>query len=337
MTKDYSLRASYFDIFQNESLNLISNLEIRGNILITGSQGMLGNALACAIRELQKTKILNESKLILSSRNWHIKEAEYWQNFGNIEVLTNDELLDYRGSVDFVIHTSSPSNITKINTISDLWIPNLGLLENIFKLKPKKILYLSSSEVYGGSSTLENQHSKKFSYEITRDWYPLIKIETENILRNFGEVYDVKTIVIRLFHTYGPGLKVNDGRSFADILWGAVNEKRIILNSSGEQTRSFLYVSDAVKGILKTLFTSQHKQITLNLGSDIPLRIIEFAKLVSIQTGASIEIKVNGSFKHSPNDYIVPELKAIRDFNWDPEIDINTGITNTIRWMEKAF
>jgi len=91
LAKDYSLRANYFDIFQNESLKLISNLDIKGNILITGSQGMLGNALACAIRELQKIKILNESKLILCSRNWQIKEAEYWQNSGNIEVLSNDE------------------------------------------------------------------------------------------------------------------------------------------------------------------------------------------------------------------------------------------------------
>lgn len=330
-------QATYNDIFQSQFLDSMLSLKIEGNILITGAQGMIGNALACAINELLSNQILNGVRLILCSRDWKPANLEYWKNFKNVENVTNFNLLNNYKSIDLVIHTASPSNITKIKRIDDLRIPNIELLKNIFNLNPQKILYISSGEVYGGGDTFENQHSKKFSYEITRDWYPLIKIETEDTLRNFGEVYDVKTIVIRLFHTYGPGLKVNDGRSFADILWGAVNEKLIILNSSGEQTRSFLYVSDAVKGILKTLFTSQHKQITLNLGSDMPLKIIEFAKLVSIQTGASIVVKVNNSFKHSPNDYVVPELKAIKDFNWDPIIDINTGITNTIRWMKKTF
>jgi nucleoside-diphosphate-sugar epimerase len=335
MLKNYISQAKYSDIFPNQFLKLLSNIEIKGNILITGSNGMLGNALACAISELQEARTLNKSKLILCSRAWDPKEAKNWQNLSSVEIVTNSTLLNRHQSVDFVIHAASPSNITKINTINDLQIPNLDLLKTIFKLKPKKILYISSSEVYGGGSTLENQHSKKFSYEMRRDWYPLIKLETEGMLCDFGEMNDIQTIAVRLFHTYGPGLKVNDGRSFADILWGAVNEKRIILKSKGTQTRTFLHISDAVSGILKILFNSQSKQITLNLGSDIPLTISEFAKVVSAQTGASIEINVDDTFKHSSNEYIIPDLSGIKNFNWEPIIDINNGIANTIQWMQK--
>ena len=309
------------------------SLKMEGNILITGAQGMLGNALACAINELLSNQILKGTRLILCSRDWKPVELQYWKSFKNIENVTNFNLLNNYKSIDLVIHTASPSNITKINKIDDLRIPNIELLKNIFKLNPKKILYISSGEVYGGGETFENQHSNKFSYAVTRDWYPLIKIETEKILHDFAEINAARTMVVRLFHTYGPGLKVNDGRSFADILWGAVHAKQIILNSNGTQTRSFLYISDVVSGILKTLFNSQHKQITLNLGSEIPVTIKEFAELVSVHTGATIHTKIDDKFKHSPNDYIVPNLDAIKTFNWKATVDINTGISKTIQWM----
>ena len=337
MFKDDSFHADYFDIYHGQSLESMSDLEINGNILITGAKGMLGNAIASTLKELQLRKFLNNSNLILASRMWAPDEVKYWQNFDNIEVLTNSSLLNSRKSIDFVIHTASPSNITKIKMLDDMRIPNLNLLEDIFQLNPKKILFISSSEVYGGGSTLENQYSKKFSFENYRDWYPLIKLETEDRLRDFGEINDVPTIAIRLFHTFGPGLKINDGRSFADILWGAVSKKQIILSSRGAQVRSFLYISDAVNAILKTLFNSQFRQITLNIGSEIPLSIYEFAKKVSVQAGASIEVKVNNSFEHSPNDRVLPDLKNIKDFNWKPAIDIDTGIANTIRWMQKKL
>jgi nucleoside-diphosphate-sugar epimerase len=331
----YLLQPNFNDIFKNQFLDFESSLEIKGNILITGSKGMIGNALACAINELQARKVLKNLKLILCSRTWEPKEAKLWENFSNVELVKNSDLSKYNKSVDYVIHTASPSNITKINAINDLRVPNLDMLKNIFKLNPKKILYISSSEVYGGGSTLETQFSKKFSFENIRDWYPLVKLETEDTLRNFGEIHKVQTIAIRLFHTYGPGLKLNDGRSFADILWGAVHQKQIILNSNGAQTRSFLYISDVVNGVLKMLFNFQHEQITLNLGSEIPVTIKEFAELVSVHTGASIHIKIDDKFKHSPNDYIVPNLDIIKKFNWEPRIDINTGISNTIEWMQK--
>ena len=334
MPKINSSQASYSDIFQSQFLDSLSNLDINGDILITGAQGMLGNALACAVNELQTERILNESKIILCSRNWELKEAKRWQNYSNVEIVTNTNLLSNYRSVDFVIHTASPSNITKITTLDDLLIPNLELLKNIFMLNPKKILYISSGEVYGGNSTIKKQLSSNFTYNLTRDWYPLVKLETERVLHDFGRTNKVQTMAVRLFHTFGPGLKVNDGRSFADILWGAVNEKQIILNSNGTQTRTFLYISDAVSGILKTLFTAKKNQTTLNLGSETPLTIREFAELVSTHTGASIHIKINNQFKHSPNEYIVPNLDSIKDFNWEPRIDINTGIARTIKWIQ---
>lgn len=331
-----SLQANYEDIYPNQFLDSISALVIEGNILITGAKGMLGNALAYAMQELQSKGFLNESKIILSSRNWSTKETMYWQKFGNIETVTNIDLLNNYQSIDYVIHTASPSNITKINSIADLRNPNTKLLKNIFRLSPKKILYISSGEVYGGGSTLENQHTNNFSFEVVRDWYPLIKLETEKILHNFGEAHGIQTTVVRLFHTFGPGLKSNDGRSFAEILWRAMEEKRIILKSNGTQTRSFLYISDAVNGILKALFTAQNKQITLNLGSEVPVTIKEFAELVGTHTGANIHINIDDKFEHSPNDFIVPNLDTIKKFNWEPVIDIDTGILRTLRWIEKT-
>ena len=174
MPKNSSSQANYSDIFQKQFLDLFSNLNISGGILITGAQGMLGNALACALKELQSKKILNDSRIILCSRNWDLQAAKKWQNDINVEVVTNENLLNSYHSIDFVIHTASPSNITKITTLDDLLIPNLELLKSIFKLNPKKILYISSGEVYGGNSNSKKQLSTNFTYSSTRDWYPLV-------------------------------------------------------------------------------------------------------------------------------------------------------------------
>ena len=327
-------QANYDDIFQNKFLGSISSLKFKGNILITGARGMLGNALACAINELLSNQSSNGVKLILCSRDWKPAELIYWKNYEYVENVTNFNLLSSYKSVDLVIHTASPSNMTKITTIDDLRIPNIELLKDIFKLNPKKILYVSSGEVYGGGTTFENQHSNKFSFAVTRDWYPLIKIETEKILHDFGKINKVHTIAVRLFHTYGPGMKFNDGRSFADILWGGGIEKQIVLKSNGSQTRSFLYLSDAVSGILKTLCHPQSGQFTLNIGSEVPITILKFAELVSTLTGASIYRKMDDKYIHSPNEYIVPKLDTIKDFNWHPVVDITSGISITLRWIE---
>jgi nucleoside-diphosphate-sugar epimerase len=333
LSKFLNPQANYNDIFAHKSLDYKNNLPFEGSILITGAQGMLGNALACAINELQSSQDCKDSKLILCSRKWDFNQIKYWQKFNNVEIVTNDNLLNLYQAVDVVIHTASPSNITKINVIDDLRIPNISLLQSIFQLKPRKISYISAGEVYGGGSTIESQCSNKFSYEKVRDWYPLVKLETERVLYNFSESEEVKIIVVRLFHTYGPGLKMNDGRSFSDILWGAVNKNQIILKSHGTQTRSFLYISDAIEGILQTLSSVQNKYVTLNLGSKIPLTIYDFAELVSAQTAAPIHIKLDDKFNHSPNEYIVPVLDTIETFDWQQSIDINTGIERSLKWM----
>ena len=109
MFEDDILHADYFDIYHDQSLEFMSDLEVNGNILITGAKGMLGNAIASTLRELQVRKVLNNSNLILASRMWAPDEVKYWQNFDNIEVLTNSSLLNFRKSIDFVIHTASPS------------------------------------------------------------------------------------------------------------------------------------------------------------------------------------------------------------------------------------
>ena len=327
-------QANYNDIFQSQFLGSISSLKFKGNILITGARGMLGNALACAINELLSNQSSNDTKLILCSRDWRPAELMYWKSFKHVENVTNFNLLNNYKSVELVIHAASPSNMTQIITIDDLKIPNIELLKNIFKLNPKKILYISAGEVYGGGATFENQHSNKFSLNVSRDWYPLIKIETERMLHDFGKMNSIHTIAVRLFHTYGPGMKFNDGRSFADIIWGAGINNQIVLKSNGSQTRSFLYLSDAVSGILKTLFHPQGGQFTLNIGSEIPITILKFAEHVSKLTGASIHRKIDDKYIHSPNEYIVPKLDNIKNFNWHPVIDINSGISITLQWVK---
>ena len=118
-------QANYNDIFQSQFLGSISSLKFKGNILITGARGMLGNALACAVNELLSNQSSNDTKLILCSRDWRPAELMYWKSFKHVENVTNFNLLNNYKSVELVIHAARPSNMTQIITIDDLKIPNI--------------------------------------------------------------------------------------------------------------------------------------------------------------------------------------------------------------------
>lgn len=325
------------NIFNYDFLDNLVGLENEGNILITGSQGMLGNALACAINELLVIRNQKNIRLILSSQSWSSSAMSRWKSASNVDTIPYSKLIDYPFPVRFAIHAASPSNITKIDSIESLQQSNIGLLKDIFKLNPRTIVFISSGEVYGGAITAENSYGTLFDKSLIRDWYPIVKLQTERILHNFGIERRVETVAVRLFHTYGPGLQINDGRSFADILWGASKDNLIVLNSDGAQVRSFLYLSDAIKAILKILLNNQKKYLTINVGSDAPLSIMGFAECVKKYTGARIEKKHDRKFIHSPNQQILPILDNIKAFDWKPEINIETGIAKTIEWMKAVL
>jgi UDP-glucuronate decarboxylase len=328
---------SYEDVFGKQSDFVRSTLsEEPKSILVTGSQGMLGNSISKALYFLQTRGDLGKTKLFLSSRDWSPHAKKSWNENANLHLVVNSDISKIQNKVEVIIHTASPSNITQINSYQDLHHSNIGLLDEILTLEPKRIIYISSGEVYNKGTTLEGTNYRDFVKSNKRDWYPIVKLEAEKRLEGFAIEGRFDVATLRLFHTFGPGVKRNDGRSFADILWGAALNHKISLFSPGGQVRSFLYLSDAVEAIVSVALTANPGYFVANLGSEVPVTIFEFAEQVSLITGSEINFNLNNGFNHSPNDYLVPIIENMRLFDWTPKIETKVGIERTISWIKNS-
>jgi UDP-glucuronate decarboxylase len=335
MLRSNSVNPPDFKSIFNQSQFKTESISTRGLkvILITGAQGMLGHGLAVGIDNLLVSQKVNDFKVILASRQWTSTSVSFWKKSPNIVLVTNQQISSLRDQIDLVIHTASPSNITQISTFEDLEWANLGLLREVLELTPQKIVYISSGEVYGGGDTVEKSVFNGFSREQKRDWYPISKLAAENALRTFQTEREIEVCVIRLFHTFGPGIKADDGRSFADVLWGATLNNQIVLKSQGNQVRTFLYLSDALEGIISLAFSCRPGFFTVNLGSTSPITILGFARTVANVVGASVKFEINETFDHSPNKTIIPNVDLMRLVGWSQKVSLEEGIQRTISWI----
>lgn len=328
---------NFQDIYNKSQVTLGPSCNNKpGTILITGAQGMLGHGLAVAIQQLKETGHLLDTHLILSSRKWSSAASMIWKNSPKCELITNDRIPFIRQEIDLAIHTASPSNITQITSYEEVEHANLAILREILKKSPGKVIYISSGEVYRGGETDEGRTLGGFSKNNMRDWYPIVKIAAENELKYFQSENNLEVCIIRLFHTFGPGVKEHDGRSFADVLWGATTKNEILLKSKGQQVRTFLYLSDAIDGVLLLAFNRPLGFSITNLGSGVPISICEFAEKVAKISGASIRYDFGATFQHSPNDSIVPIVESLILKGWNSNVELEDGIQRTISWIRNS-
>jgi nucleoside-diphosphate-sugar epimerase len=331
----YKKPPNFEEIYTNKLAYFITNTDFAPrSILVTGAQGMLGNGIAVTLANLVQKNLLERCQLILASRKWSTTAANYWSKNKNCKLINNSEIGTADKEVDLVIHTASPSNITKINSFEELNHANLGLLKSIYVLNPKKFVFISSGEVYKGNVKSEEENLGDFLGNSPRDWYPLAKIAAENYLLESAKYANMDISIVRLFHTFGPGVKKDDGRSFADILWGAAEQREIRLKSDGKQIRTFLYLSDAIDAILSLSLSKINATNITNLGSPYQISIIEFAQMVAEVTRARIVFEVQAEFQHSPNQAIIPNLEKLSSYGWSPKVDLYDGIYRTIKWIK---
>jgi UDP-glucuronate decarboxylase len=311
-----------------QSITLDSKELYNTKVLITGSQGMLGGGISVVLANLILKQELN-CQLYLASRSW--SNLEKFNHNETVNFISNEQARAGDIPFDFIIHCASPSNITKVQSLKELIDINVGYLQDSINFSTKKVVFISSGEVYGGKTTETSTSLPTSDLSNRRNWYPSAKQEAEKILGKLSAVQGFSLDVIRLFHTFGPGLNPNDGRSFGDIIYGAAISKRIILKSTGSQVRSFLYLTDAIRAILMCMSTKTGNR-TFNVGSPNPTSIYEFANLVADISGSTIEFREE-NFEHSPFDEIIPDISGIQSLGWLPEVDLRVAITRTLNWV----
>jgi nucleoside-diphosphate-sugar epimerase len=182
---------------------------------------------------------------------------------------------------------------------------------------------------------MENEVSGA-KYDEMRSSYPVSKLKAEEKCKFLYDKNGVNYKIVRLFHTFGPGLRENDGRSFADFLWHAARGVRPVLNSDGKDIRTFLYTLDSVVGLL-LLFTSNHKCKTINVGSSFPFSIFEFANRVSYLAGLGQLCRIEqNNFKVSNAKTVIPDIGNLLSLGWNQIYDLDKTIDMTLHWIKKT-
>ena len=332
-----------------ESKSLASRIDFATfsgrEVLITGASGMIGAYVASSLIQGCSLQGLYPPKLTLLSRTLRSGNITLFSSFPCVRVVET-ELLEWNvdRDFDFLIHAASPASPTKYRDPDSVIQANLGFLRRIQKqAMPRSTLFISSGEVYGSSPPrwVDENYKQPFIPPSSRAVYPEAKIASESLLWEMGADGSTSPFVARLFHSFGPGLKMDDGRSFGDFLWSAARGRDLSLMSSGASVRTLLYIEDAVAGLL-TVLTKGNPGEPYNIGSNFPMSISEFAELVGQVSEVQVHYpssseKPKADYIHSPNHVIVPSIEKASSLGWKQMVRLDVGIRRTIDWIQREL
>ena len=305
-------------------------------ILITGCCGFIGSHL-CDFYLSKNYKVIGLDNLLTGSIE-NIKHHENNPLFNFIEHDVCDQI-NISDKIDFILHfasTASPDDYLKY-PIKTLQIGSIGT-ENILKLGVKNnstVLVASTSEIYG--DPLEHPQSESYFGNVNpigpRGVYDEAKRYLEALTMAYKNKKQLKIGIVRIFNTYGPRMRVNDGRAIPNFINQILNNKNITVYGDGHQTRSFCYVSDTVNGIHKLL--NSDYQYPINIGNNDEYTILQLVNIMKNIVNKNIELifsklPENDPKKRQPN---IKLAKTILD--WNPKTSLKDGLIKTIDYFIK--
>ncbi len=299
--------------------------------VITGGAGFLGSHLADKLISQGHKVIVFDS--LLTGKLANIEHLSGHEDFKYIRYDVTNYIL-VPGPVDFVFHFASPASPIDYleHPIPTLKVGGLGTHNALGLAKDKgaKFLLASTSEVYGDPLI----HPQKEDYWGNvnpigpRGVYDEAKRFAEAITMAYHRFHGVDTKIVRIFNTYGPRMRLNDGRVVPSFIGQALNNKPLTVFGDGSQTRSFCYVSDLIDGIFRLAMSDLHEPV--NIGNPHEMSILEFAKNIIAITGKDVEIL----FKPLPQDdpkVRQPDITRARELlGWDVQVNFEEGIRKTI-------
>jgi dTDP-glucose 4,6-dehydratase len=307
-------------------------------ILITGGAGFIGSHLC--------EKLIKKGNEVICMDNLITGEKE---NINNLLSLPNFQFIEYDVSehisfsedLDYVLHFASPASPVDYlkYPIQTLKVGALGTHNTLGLAKAKKAKYLlaSTSEVYGDPEVNPQPEGYRGNVNCTspRGVYDEAKRFAEAMTMAYHRYHKLDTRIARIFNTYGPRMRLNDGRVVPTFISQALKVEPLTVFGNGSQTRSFCYISDMVEGILKLMDSSIHEPI--NLGNPQEMTILNFAKKMIALTQSKSKIV----FKPLPEDdpkVRKPDIsKAKKELNWETKVDLDEGLKITVEHFRKKI
>ena len=308
------------------------------NIVITGGSGFVGSYLCEKLINDGHEVIVIDNLLTGSTEN--IKNLMDNENFSFVEHDVQDHI-EIENKVDYVLHfasAASPKAYTE-HPVNTLKAGSVGTINTLGLAKKHNAEYLlaSTSEVYGDPliSPQTEEYWGNVNPNGERSMYDEAKRFAEAAVATYSRSYDLKTKIVRIFNTYGPRMQLNDGRVVTNFITQALRNENITIYGDGSQTRSFSYVEDTVAGIISLMNSSEYD--VFNIGNPTEMTVGELAEKIIELTDSTSEIK----YLELPNDdpkQRKPDItKAKTKLNWEPKVDLEEGLTKTIRWIDEQL
>jgi dTDP-glucose 4,6-dehydratase len=304
--------------------------------VITGGAGFLGSHLSDELIERGWDVLCLDNLATGSATNIaHLMPHPRFQ-FKQQDVT---KFIDVPGGVDAVLHFASPASpddYLKL-PIPTLKVGALGT-HNALGLalaKKSKFFLASTSECYGDPEV--SPQPETYWGHVNpigpRGVYDEAKRFAEAMTMAYYRFHGVDTRIVRIFNTYGPRMRLNDGRALPNFLYQALTGQPMTVYGSGKQTRSFCYVSDLVEGILRLLESDEHEPT--NIGNPQEITILEFAERIRALTGTKAEIIFKPLPQDDPKQRCPDIAKARRILKWEPKVNLEEGLRRTLEYFQK--
>lgn len=308
-------------------------------ILVAGGAGFIGSHLARRLARDGHDVVVLDNLLTGSARN-----VELLCEFPNIKFLKHDitEPFDRDfGPLDMVMDMACPASPVDFapKAIEILRVCSLGV-QNLLELaKKNKAVFLqsSTSECYG--DPLVNPQPETYWGNVNpigaRSCYDEGKRFAEALAMAYHRKYDLRTRIARIFNTYGPDMRLDDGRVVSNFICQALKDEPLSVYGEGTQTRSFCYVDDLVEGLIRLAKSDFAEPVNLGNPQEIPVR--QLAEEVIMYTGSGSRIDYLPLPKDDPKLRQPDISRARKILNWQPQVDRITGIKKTIPYFRKML
>jgi dTDP-glucose 4,6-dehydratase len=309
--------------------------KMQKRILITGAAGFLGSHLC--------DRFIKEGMHVIAMDNLitgDLKNIEHLFKLEHFEFYHHDvsKFIHVPGELDYILHFASPASpidYLKI-PIQTLKVSSLGShnVLGLARVKNARVLVASTSEVYGDPHV--HPQTEEYWGNVNpvgpRGCYDEAKRFMEAITMAYHDYHGLQTRIIRIFNTYGPRMRLNDGRVLPAFIGQALRGEDLTMFGDGSQTRSFCYVDDLVEGIYRLLMSDYH--LPVNIGNPSEITIKEFGEEILKLTGANQKLISLPLPKDDPKQRRPDITKAKEILGWEPKISRAEGLKITFEYFK---
>ncbi len=307
----------------------------RKKVLITGAAGFLGSHL-CDRFIREGYSVIGMDNLITGD----LKNIEHLFKLEQFEFYHHDvtKFINIPGHLDYIMHFASPASpidYLKI-PIQTLKVGAMGTHNclGLAKAKNARMLVASTSEVYGDPQV--HPQPEEYCCNLNpvgpRGVYDEAKLYMESITMAYHTFHGVDTRIVRIFNTYGPRMRLNDGRALPAFIGQVLRHEDITVFGDGSQTRSFCYVDDLIDGIYRLLLSDYH--LPVNIGNPNEISLKDFAEEILALTGNKVKITYKPLPVDDPKQRQPDITKAKKILGWEPKISRSEGLKVTYEYFK---